>query len=111
MKPLMLVCLLLAAALGLNVTYAADLQAASAQKLDSDLGNLPPYSEWHRHAHLKHMVIAAPEMDPNGKIDNGLGELPPFSVWNQHPSLEHIYKMADSVAQANRATPANIGLR
>jgi hypothetical protein len=45
---------------------ASDQPTMSGEKLDSGLGALPPYGEWHKHPELAHMV--APEMGPAVKV-------------------------------------------
>ena len=63
--------------------------AVIGQKLDSDLGSLPAYGEWHRHAQLKRLVVSdvGVVVATGEKIDSGLGNLPPYASWDRHPEL------------------------
>ena len=90
MKRTLMVSLMLAAPLAFTMAHAAVADTAVAgQKLDSDLGSLPAYGEWHRHAHLKRLVVSDVGVATGEKIDSGLGDLPPYASWGRHPELRH----------------------
>ena len=41
-------------------SHAAEpVEVAIGQKLDSGLGRLPPYAQWHQHPELRHMAASA----------------------------------------------------
>ena len=97
MKRTLIVSLMLAAPLA----YAlAQVEVSDTvllgQDLDSGLGSLPPYGEWHRHAQLKRLVISDVHALTGEKIDSGLGDLPPYARWGHHPDLRRF--AAPSVA-------------
>lgn len=79
----------LVAALAFNFVHA-DESAVPGQKLDSDLGSLPPYAEWRLHPHLKRLVVAETGKAPGEKLDSGLGELPPYATWDRYPELKRL---------------------
>jgi hypothetical protein len=79
----------LVAALAFNFVHA-DESAVPGQKLDNDLGSLPPYSEWRLHPHLKRFVAIETGKASGEKLDSGLGELPPYATWGQHPELKRL---------------------
>lgn len=82
-------------------SHAAEpVEVAIGQKLDSGLGDLPHYAEWHRHSHLSHLVPAQVANAAGEKLDSGLGRLPPYAQWHQHPELRHM---------AASATPRTAG--
>ena len=74
---------------------AEPVEVATGQKLDSDLGSLPHYAEWHRHSHLSHLVPPQVANAPGEKLDSGLGALPPYAQWDQYPELRHMAASAN----------------
>ena len=81
-KPLLQITI--AVALALGTAHATEDPAA---KIDSGLGALPPYSEWHKHPELARFTVHSVRGE---KIDSGLGELPPYSEWKNHPTLARL---------------------
>lgn len=70
------------------------------EKLDSGLGETPPYAEWAAHPVLVRYTASemeAARRDPHHvvgeKIDSGLGEMPPYREWHADPVLRR-YAMA-----------------
>jgi len=61
---------------------ALDANHVPGEKLDSGLGEMPPYSPGGREqsATLREPAQAAHRV-PGEKLDSGLGELPPYHAW------------------------------
>lgn len=60
------------------------------QKIDSDLGSLPPFTQWDRHPQLRRYVRLAQTRVAGEKLDSGVGSLPPYSQWHRHPELARL---------------------
>lgn len=74
---------------GTGTVAAARANPVAGEKLDSGLGELPPYRKWANHATLHALVpIKAAYHVPGEKLDSGLGELPPYREWANHPPLQ-----------------------
>jgi hypothetical protein len=89
MKRHLLLSLALVAPLAFSLAQAEE-SVVAGEKLDSDLGSLPPYAEWHLHAHLKRLVAEETGTASGEKLDSGLGELPPYATWGRHPELKRL---------------------
>ncbi len=64
---------------------SANASEDPAAKIDSGVGELPPYAEWHRHPELARLVQA--HKVEGEKLDSGLGELPHYREWHRYPNL------------------------
>lgn len=85
-KMILAAVLAVAAAPAFAQTPAA--RTAVGEKVDSGLGNLPPFIEWHRHPQLRRLAGRAVAQAEGQKLDSGLGTLPPYAQWNRHPELK-----------------------
>jgi hypothetical protein len=86
-KPLLQIAV--AVALAIGSAHAAEDPAA---KIDSGLGALPPYSEWHKHPELARFTGSDRSVHSvrGEKLDSGLGDLPPYGEWKNHPTLARL---------------------
>jgi len=97
------IALVLLAAAFVAGASAGSPRGVPGEKLDSGLGELPPYAEWAAHPVLVRYTaseLEAARRDPHHvvgeKIDSGLGEIPPYREWHAHPELRR-YAMATLV--------------
>lgn len=94
-------------ALALALTgVAGAAEPVTGEKLDNDLGNLPPYVQWHRHPELAGLAGRDAVPNPAAKIDSGLGSLPPYAEWRRDPELSRLVEAADRNAVSLKMTPA-----
>jgi len=56
------------------------VHAVPGEKIDSGLGDLPPYSDWSTDPYLRTLVVR-PNAVPGEKLDSGLGELKHYRFW------------------------------
>ena len=84
--------------------FAGD--AVPGQKVDSDLGNLPPFTQWDRHPQLRRYVRIARPRVAGEKLDSGVGDLPPYSQWHRHPELSPLLSLAP--AQSGRSAAGKL---
>lgn len=61
----------------------------AGEKLDSGLGELPPYREWAKYPATSKLVALASHV-PGEKLDSGLGELPPYREWADNTGNQHL---------------------
>jgi hypothetical protein len=95
-----------AALAGAMTDVAVAGEPVAGEKLDTGLGNLPPYAEWHRTPGLAVIAAAGSLGTPAAKQDNGLGALPPYSEWHRHPELARLLLPSQRGNVSLRATPA-----
>lgn len=105
MTPKPFIKVAVAALLAIGGVNASEVPAA---KIDSGLGDLPPYGEWKNHPELSRLVerdrsAAVVSHRVSGeKLDSGLGELPPYREWKHHPELARL--VDDTAADAEQAS-------
>jgi hypothetical protein len=103
----LLACLIAGTALAFGAAHASEPQpAVPGEKLDSGLGSLPPYGQWHRHPELQRFVVPDADRVLGEKLDSGLGDLPAYSQWKDHPELSRFV-----VREARHAQGAKPGGR
>jgi hypothetical protein len=77
-----------AAAVPAHAESPAPRTGVPGEKVDSGLGQLPPFIEWHRHPQLRKLAGRSVARAEGEKVDSGLGDLPPYSQWRDHPELK-----------------------
>ena len=99
MKLRSIVCLGAVALCG--AAFAADV-AATGQKLDSGLGELPHYSQWLDKSgrHPTGLRVAGES------LDSGLGSLPHYRLWKDKSGRDPMGLQATRVAGVAGAAPA-----
>jgi hypothetical protein len=78
-----------------TVSFVAATAAANeGQKLDSGLGELPPYSQWRDKTGRApvHVQVAGES------LDSGLGELPHYAQWLDKSGRDPMHRHAQQVA-------------
>ena len=94
-----------AALAGAMTDVAIAGEPVPGEKLDTGLGNLPPYADWHRTPGLAGIATAEASQIPAAKQDNGLGALPPYSEWHRHPELSRLLPASRRGNVSQRTTP------
>lgn len=80
------------------IALSAQAAAIEGEKLDSGLGELPPYSQWLDKSGREPLSARV----AGESLDDGLGELPPYSMWLDKTGRDPMRRAAAKVAVADR---------
>lgn len=88
---------------GADPSQAGNPGHVIGEKLDSGLGELPPYSEWARHPETRNLVaVYAPRQVIGEKLDSELGELPHYHEWTPVPDTGILANLQAPTSIANK---------